>query len=381
MEKINVLINYHYFPHYRIPIMRSLSNSTKLNVKFISGDVTDVQIKIIDHKIVTENKFNWAKVKNIWFLGKKFLWQKGILKIFLFENYDCAIVLANPYIISSWVTIFIAKIRKKKVLLWGHFILNKDFKLPIKLMYYRLADCLLSYGEWAKQELIKRNFCQEKIFVIFNSLDTDYQYYVREKIKAEDLIIRKNQLFKDATLPVIIFVGRLTIRKKLDLLIHSLAYLQKRGTRANLLIVGAGTARESIDRLIDFYNLHDNVMFIGEIYDETCLAELLALSDVCVSPGDVGLLAMHSLVYGTPVISHDNPYKQMPEFESIIPQKTGDFYQANSIESLANTIENWLDKKKKNPKIQSYCKKIIDERYTPKNQLRIIIKAIDSILN
>jgi glycosyltransferase involved in cell wall biosynthesis len=49
--------------------------------------------------------------------------------------------------------------------------------------------------------------------------------------------------------------------------------------------------------------LDDFIVFYGESYNERELAPLIALADVCVSPGNVGLTAIHALTYGTPVIN------------------------------------------------------------------------------
>lgn len=54
-------------------------------------------------------------------------------------------------------------------------------------------------------------------------------------------------------------------------------------------------------------------------------AEFIYNADLCVSPGNVGLTAMHSLVFGCPVITHNCFEWQMPEFEAIQPGITGDF--------------------------------------------------------
>ena len=54
-------------------------------------------------------------------------------------------------------------------------------------------------------------------------------------------------------------------------------------------------------------------------YNEEANAELLYNASVCVCPAEVGLTAIHSLLFGTPVVSNDNFDEQMPEFESIIP--------------------------------------------------------------
>ena len=79
--------------------------------------------------------------------------------------------------------------------------------------------------------------------------------------------------------------------------------------------------------MIEELGISDQTWLYGACYDDLTLAELFYNSHVCVSPGNVGLTAIHALSFGCPVISHGNFPYQMPEFESIIPSITGDFLQ------------------------------------------------------
>lgn len=54
-------------------------------------------------------------------------------------------------------------------------------------------------------------------------------------------------------------------------------------------------------------------------------AELIYNADLCVAPGNIGLTAMHAMMFGCPCISHNDFSWQMPEFEAIVPYKTGNF--------------------------------------------------------
>ena len=52
--------------------------------------------------------------------------------------------------------------------------------------------------------------------------------------------------FKDAKLPVLIFTGRLTKIKRLDLLIKAVTFLNRKEPRVNALLVGDGTEKENL---------------------------------------------------------------------------------------------------------------------------------------
>ncbi len=80
------------------------------------------------------------------------------------------------------------------------------------------------------------------------------------------------------------------------------------------------------------------IHFSGSIYSGPELAQFYGDLDVTVVPQAVGLTAIQSLGYGVPVISDDDVYGQMPEWESIVPGVTGDLYRHGDPEDLAEAI-------------------------------------------
>ncbi|MBO4451294.1 MAG: glycosyltransferase family 4 protein [Bacteroidaceae bacterium] len=178
-------------------------------------------------------------------------------------------------------------------------------------------------------------------------------------------------------LPVLIFIGRLTPIKRLDQLILALNLLHKRGSDYNLVFVGEGSEYTYLQRMIQEKDLSSRVWFYGSCYDETVNAELIYNADLCIAPGNVGLTAMHSMVYGTPVMTHNDKTWQMPEFEAISVGHTGDFFNRNDIEDMANKIELWFEKNKDTrERIRSNCFNEIDTSWTPAYQMNILKKQI-----
>lgn len=144
-----------------------------------------------------------------------------------------------------------------------------------------------------------------------------------------------------------------------------------------MLQCGFGRIGPEQDRLRSIANkLNLKVWFYGESYKEEELSNLIFNAELCVSPGNVGLTAMHSMAYGTPVITHDNFPNQMPEFEAIIPDKTGKFYKDGSIDSLAHTISEWHKAHRmERDKVRRYCQEEIDRNWT-QYQIRILKENI-----
>ena len=61
-----------------------------------------------------------------------------------------------------------------------------------------------------------------------------------------------------------------------------------------------------------------------------------------MSIGNIGLTAIHSLSFGTPVASHDNFENQMPEVEAIIDGENGFLFEENNSNDLIDKIEQWF---------------------------------------
>ena len=116
----------------------------------------------------------------------------------------------------------------------------------------------------------------------------------------------------------------------------------------------------------------------GPCYDDLLLGELFYNANVCVSPGNIGLTAIHSLSFGCPIITHGNFPYQGPEFEAIRPGITGDFFQQGNIEDLARTIKKWINiSSKEREKIRERCFDEIDRKWNIHHQIEVIKEVIN----
>ena len=218
--------------------------------------------------------------------------------------------------------------------------------------------------------MIKEGFLEKNLHVIYNSLNYNNQLLIRERLHTTN--IYSNHFKNDY--PVLIFIGRLTKVKKLDQLINACKDLLKKEIFVNLVFVGSGIEEERLKEVA--FCITDNVWFYGACYEEEKIAELIYSSTVCISPGNVGLTAMHSLVYGTPVITHSDFTSQMPEFESIEEGVSGSFFIKDNEIDLVNKIMDWLSNSASRQNIRDNCFKIIDKKYNPNFQLNVIKKVI-----
>ena len=274
-------------------------------------------------------------------LPGKFYWQSGAVRQ-VFKPYRQYILLGEAYCVSSWVVALLARLMRKKTVCWTHGWYGREtgIKKRISKWFYSLFNDILTYNDYARRLLIEGGIKEGKIRVIGNSLDSAKHRAMRERLRKTDIYAAR---FGNEA-PVLIYCGRIQQRKRLDLLVDAVARLKKDNVMANLVFVGKDSENVGLDKLAAEAGIADRVWLYGPCYDEERLGELFYNAALCVSPGNVGLTAIHSLSFGCPVVTHDNLPWQMPEFECIKPGVTGDFFRQDDAADLARVIHSWLNR-------------------------------------
>lgn len=363
MKKVVLFSN--IFPYYSKSFWSLLVekiDNLRIGIQFY--DSRGIKLVDITRTYSKKNQEKFFKVKNILFKNKHLIYQFGVIYRSLFWKIDKAIFLGDAKVISTWIASFILKIRDIEVVYWTHGFYGKEnfLKLYIRKLFYGLADKFLVYERRGKQLMIENGFNPHKIYVIFNSLD----YNLNNKIYKNLLFKKNNSIlsnFQIPNKPIICFIGRLTPQKKLDMLIKAFNKINKDQYRINLLIIGDGHERKNLEKLASKGIKQKQVFFIGEVYDNHLAGELLFNSALCVSPGNVGLTAIHSLSLGTPVLTHNNFDNQMPEAQAITEGENGGFFIENDLEDLIKKIEFFSLKNQSISKDK--CREVITKFYNP----------------
>lgn len=346
----------------------------ELKCDFYFGDKVDTPIKLMDVNELSGYKKTVANTK---IFHNKYKWQKGVVHL-VFKRYKYYILFGDPNILSNWPIVFFGRLLNKKVFIWMPGLKSKKElgwrEKKIRYAFYNLSAKFLLYGDYSRNIMIQKGFNPDKMFCVYNSLDYDKQLVVRNNLTKTDIF--KNHF--NNNLPVLIYLGRIQKIKKIDSVLLAMVLLRQRGILCNLVIVGDNADQISFTKQVKDASLEENVWIYGPTYQEEVIGELVYNADVCVSPGNVGLTAMHCFMYGTPVITNDNFETQMPEFEVVSPGITGDFFEENNVWDLADKISDWisLDKlKRENVRQATY--KIIDEKYNPHYQIQVLKKVLN----
>ncbi len=386
---LRVAVIYPYFAHYREPIMRELMRSPEergnVQYTFVSDTACPMHsLKLVDPALASapsgKGGLRWRFLRTRWLWGPLY-WQHGVMRLCWARDFDVLIVLGNVTGISNWLLAPLARLFGKRVLWWTHGLIKprSPRHRALSSLLARLAHGLLVYGHGGRRNLAAQGVDERNLYVVYNSLDHPAQVALRGTLDADLLLHTRRLLFPNPSDPILLWIGRLTPVKKLDWILRAAADLGAQGRPANVLMVGDGPERASLEGLAASLDLHGRVHFHGACHDEERLAPLIAMSDVCVAPGEIGLTAMHALVYGTPCITHDDPERQMPEYEAIIPGRSGLLYRYGDRQSLTATINEWLSSHPDRAQVRADCQAIIDRYYTPRSQAAIIDAAVRGV--
>lgn len=366
---MKILQIYNIAPHYRSAIFQLMDR--ELGCDFVFGDkVADIKkmdYSLLDHKVM--------EVHNVQF--KHSYYQKGVPRL-IRQDYDTYIILGETRCISTWLLLIqSAFYPKKRIFLWSHGWYGKEnwIKKLISKLFYGFCDGAFIYNERSRQLMIDGGIPARKLTTVYNSLDYDAQLPIRNSLSVSNIY---RDHFKNEN-KTIVFIGRLTEVKRLDMLIDAIDMLAARGERYNVVFVGDGAMRTKLEQQITAKGLQHQVWLYGACYDEKENAELIYNADLCVSPGNIGLTAMHVMMFGCPAITNDDFNHQMPEFEAIKEGHTGAFFKHGNVQSLAESISSWFfNHQDDREAIRQTCYKEIDTKWNPHNQIDIMKRVLGS---
>lgn len=369
--RMRVAVVYHAWPHYREPVMRAMDCSRSIAYDFYGSGEALEGVLHADPRAVS--RFVPAPFRR-W---RNLVWQPGAVRAATTGRYQALILFADPNFASTWMAAAIARLRGRPVLFWGHGWLRSEGKAKriVRGAYFALSHRLLVYAERGLRLGVEAGFAAERITVVYNSLDVARADALIAAIENGDLAPERPQaFFADPARPLLICTARLTAKCRFDLLLQAAAALAAQGRPVNVLLVGDGPERACLEAMDKALGVEAH--FLGACHDEAVVGPMIYHADLTISPGKIGLTAMHSLMYGTPAITHGDFDAQMPEVEAIEAGVTGAFFRRDDADDLAATIADWLDRAPPRDQVRTAARAAIHAKWTPQVQARIIEQAV-----
>jgi glycosyltransferase involved in cell wall biosynthesis len=325
-------------PAYRIPVYETLSRSPGIDLTVWASARGWGSLQSVD----AEDRF---KVRAVEYrrLGP-FLWQPGSIACLEAPRPD--VVLFNWNSRALDVPVALRRCRRLGIgsVLWSH---GFGTRLPLLGDWMRSlaktrADAFMLYGPTGRDRLKALGFPPQRLFIALNSLDQTpiraaIEGWTRDPARLAEFRARKGL----GEGPLLLYLARLERRKFPHLAIEALARLRHEQP-AQLAIIGDGSMRHELESLARSLGVSDRVHFAGALYEDEQIAPW-ALSATClVHPGSIGLSILHAFGYGLPVVTSDRVEIQMPEFETLIPERNGLLYRHGEVDDLARQCDRIL---------------------------------------
>ena len=195
-----------------------------------------------------------------------------------------------------------------RVAFWGH---GRNFAADptspgerAKASISRRAHWWFAYTSRSAGIVTDLGFDPSRITVVNNAIDTAVLKTQIEAVDDARLTLLRQEL-EVGPGPIGLFLGTLRADKGLQVLVEAGHHIHREHPGFRLLVVGGGPLEDEVQRWAEQQPwLH----YLGERYGSD-RAELLALADLVLLPGWVGLVVLDAIVAGTPLItSRDSPH-------------------------------------------------------------------------
>ncbi len=207
MRKPNVLIVQRVLPPYRLPLFQRLAASSDFSLTMAYGDAVAGSAL---ESLSQPGGLHVTQLDNIYVGGaERMVCQRGILSLLRSGKYEVVIAEFNPRIISSVLACLYAKQKTVKWIWWGQGMGPFATALSVRLRLHlaQVADALIFYDDEQQERFVSLGVPQAKAFVARNSIETEGIELLRQPRPRSE----RNY---------VLYIGRLTKRKKVDCLIR-----------------------------------------------------------------------------------------------------------------------------------------------------------------
>jgi glycosyltransferase involved in cell wall biosynthesis len=311
MKAIHVAIQQPALPKYRIPVFRELSSVDGLRSEIVFGD-----LPALDNAEPTGFRAIYRSTCRPFRFAPRVRIEPAHLYLVTDPRVDVALFCADLYSLLLLPSVAFAKIGGPAVVLWGHWASKRETQLKrfARRILARFGDALICYDHQAADKMIADGVSARRIFVAQNTLDlaeiSRAQAMHERKTHHVELLRHSLDLTAENTL---LFVSRLVAKKRVDLLLSTVARLVQDRPKLKLLILGDGPERRSLEGMAKSLHIDRHVHFAGAVYGEERLAAYFSAADVLCHPDGLGLSALHALAYGVPIVTSGSMSGHGPE--------------------------------------------------------------------
>ena len=190
---------------------------------------------------------------------------------------------------------------------WGHgrcFAPEFEERLSerMKRWFSVRVDWWFAYNDLSARIVKNLGFPEERITSVMNSTDTVALRARHQEIIDEGLDAWRDRLGLGQG-PIGLFLGRLYFNKRVDFTLLAASEIRKRIPDFELIFIGDGSDRHMVEKAV---SQHAWIHYAG-VKNDVEKAPYMAVADVLMNPGVVGLVINDAMAMGLPTITTDFP--------------------------------------------------------------------------
>lgn len=336
-------------PGYRVPFFDLLASHCEGGMSLFAGQPRPEEMIAGG----TTRLARYVEAKNVHLFGGALYlcYQRGFINWLENWNPDALIVEANPRYLSTPSAVKWMRERGRKVIGWG---LGAPKQSGLWERFIDQFDGMIAYSRRGAEEYAALGFPREKIFVAHNSVSSAPTFDVR----------RSTFNVK----PVLLFVGRLQARKRVDSLLRACAGME---SKPHLLIVGDGPERAALESLAK--EIYPSAEFIGAKHGAE-LKRYFEQADLFVLPGTGGLAVQEAMSHGLPVIVAKGDGTQ----DDLVREGNGWQIEPENYDALVSTMKDALSDMARLRRMGEESFRIVSEEINIQKMAEVFVQALSS---
>lgn len=289
--------------------------------------------------------------------GRELIWQDSLRAS---AAHDLVITELSPRIVSNLALIARARRGGPSVAGYGHGRNFATTRIPdarsARARLVRAPDWWFAYNDLSREVVESLGFPPARITTVNNTIDSKP---LAEAVAAQRRagVAELRRSLGVAGSPVAIFCGSLTARKRLDFVFETALQLRRRFSELNLIVLGDGPCEPAVRAFAD---AHAWVHHPGRVVGLE-RAAYLAVADVMLMPGAVGLVVVDSFAARVPLVSTDGPFHG-PEIQYLSHGENG-WRSPNTLEHYVEAVAAILSDEDLRTRLQRGCA-AASEQYT-----------------
>ncbi len=251
------------------------------------------------------------------------------------------------------------------------FTLKYDLVTVVRWIYYHLMDAHVNYVEEAFDIVGSYGVDKKRIFITYNSPDTDRIFAAKKRMQDLPAILPPNPYR-------LLHVGRLVKWKRVEMLIDVVSRLKKVYPQTELVVIGKGPEEENLKNQVQQLGLTDSVHFVGAIYDIETLGRYFQSASVYVLAGMGGLSINEAMCFDRAVVCSE---ADGTEKKLVREDYNGKYFTDGSADDLYQTLESLLSDPDKLREMGKNSGRIIREEVNIHTVIDGYVRAFNFVTN